>query len=91
MYAIRSYYGLQASGVFGTIEGDLKGIQTSGVFSTAKTINGLQASGVFSTAKTIKGLQASGVFNYSETINGGRITSYNVCYTKLLRLHFPEK
>ena len=69
--------GIQASGVFNIVGGQVRGgIQSAGVFNiSGGQVEGIQASGVFNiSGGQVRGIQAAGVFN----ITGGIINGFQV-------------
>jgi len=61
---VGSVDGAQASGIFGRIDGDLRGAQASGILSTSLSVRGLQGAGIASVSQgDVRGAQFSGITN----------------------------
>lgn len=70
----RNIRAIQLSTILNFSSGSVFGLQASGLFNTAKTINGLQTSGLFNISRKVNGAQATGLFNIaSKVVNGTQI------------------
>ena len=76
----RNIRAIQLSTILNFSSGSVFGLQASGLFNTAKTINGLQTSGLFNISRKVNGAQATGLFNIaSKVVNGTQIAGlFNV-------------
>ena len=76
---------LASYGIFGAYDKNIRAIQLSGLMNLSSgSVFGLQTSGLFNTAKTINGLQDSGLFNISGNVNGAQVTGlFNVASKKV--------
>ena len=76
---------LASYGIFGSYDKNIRAIQLSGLMNLSSgSIFGLQTSGLFNTAQTINGLQDSGLFNVSGNVNGVQVTGlFNVASKKV--------
>ena len=86
MYAIRSYYGLRHRELARVAARDLAGLAT-----LAEVMADLSALASASLAGAVGFARRHLSERYGAAVIETRITSYNVCYTKLLRLLFPSR
>jgi opacity protein-like surface antigen len=69
---------VEASGIFNWREGDVRGVQGSGIFNRATSVEGVQASGIFnSTPGPIAGVQI-GLVNVGGDVDGTQIGLVNI-------------
>ena len=54
---------IQTSSLMNITSGSVLGIQSSGLFNTARAINGIQGAGLFNTTANLNGVQSAGLFN----------------------------
>ena len=67
--------GFQISNIMNIANGYVFGIQSAGIFNTAKEVLGAQTAGLFNISKDITGGQASGLFNIANgNVNGAQVT-----------------
>ena len=65
-----SIFGMQSAGLFNTAK-NIHGLQSAGLFNISGNVTGLQASGLFNVAtKKVNGVQAAGLFNVAQNVNG---------------------
>lgn len=78
-----SVLGIQSAGLFNTAK-SVNGIQDAGLFSTTENLNGVQASGLFNIAtKKANGVQAAGLFNVADEVNGVQAAGLFNCARKV--------
>ena len=65
-----SVFGMQSAGLFNTAKA-INGLQDSGLFNISGTVNGVQAAGLFNiSSKKVSGVQAAGLFNVAQEVSG---------------------
>ena len=63
--------GVQSAGIYNTAK-DLCGLQYAGIFNRTDDAKGMQYAGIFNEAKEFKGVQAAAIFNRSEDFVGAQ-------------------
>jgi hypothetical protein len=64
----------QLSAVGNILNGNITGLQTSGVLNISEKVAGAQVTGVMNLANIVKGEQIGGVYNQASTLNGVQIS-----------------
>ena len=54
------------------------GIQATGIFNSARTMNGIQTAGLFNISGTIRGVQAGSIVNVAKKVTGVQVGLINV-------------
>ena len=78
-----SVFGMQTSGLFNTAR-TINGIQDTGLFNISGNVNGAQVAGLFNVAsKRTNGVQVAGLFNIAQEMNGAQIAGLFNCAKKV--------
>ncbi|WP_320051613.1 hypothetical protein [uncultured Acetobacteroides sp.] len=64
----------QLSAAINILNGNITGLQTSGVMNISKKVSGAQVTGVMNLASIVKGEQIGGVYNQANTLNGVQVS-----------------
>ena len=78
-----SVFGMQSSGIFNTAK-TINGMQDTGLFNISGNVNGAQVAGLFNVAsKRTNGTQIAGLFNITQELNGVQIAGLFNCAKKV--------
>jgi hypothetical protein len=65
--------GVEISGLFGNIKGDMTGFQIAGLGNASNAVSGIQIGGLMNASDAVKGIQIGGLMNASDAVKGIQI------------------